>query len=203
MNSKGHTYHLVIRAVFIALIALQNMIPMLGYIPLGFTSLTIIHITVIVAGIMLGPIDGMFVGFVWGILTVFRAFTSPTSPIDTIVFTNPIVSVIPRVLVGLVAAISFRLVYKYVHKVGVASIVGAILGTLTNTILVVALMGTLYTSTMAKTYNVPSTKILELMGSIIVSNGIPELIGAIIITPLIIKALVSATHILPWRAGQQ
>ncbi|EAC9267437.1 ECF transporter S component, partial [Listeria monocytogenes] len=54
MNTKSKTYRLVIRAILTAIIILQTMVPFLGFIPIGITSLTIIHITVIVAAIVLG-----------------------------------------------------------------------------------------------------------------------------------------------------
>ena len=114
---KNKTYRLVIRAILTAIIILQTMVPFLGFIPIGITSLTIIHITVIVAAIVLGTKDGMFIGLVWGIFTIIRAFTSPTTPLDITVFTNPIISVLPRVLVGLVAGILFTGLYRKTKKV--------------------------------------------------------------------------------------
>lgn len=157
MNTKNKTYRLVIRAILTAIIILQTMVPFLGFIPIGITSLTIIHITVIVAAIVLGTKDGMFIGLVWGIFTIIRAFTSPTTPLDITVFTNPIISVLPRVLVGLVAGVLFTWLYRKTKKVVLASIVAAIFGTLTNTVLVLTLMGTLYTSLVATTYGVDAS----------------------------------------------
>jgi uncharacterized membrane protein len=85
MNTKSKTYRLVIRAILTAIIILQTMVPFLGFIPIGITSLTIIHITVIVAAIVLGTKDGMFIGLVWGIFTMRlpprqRPWTLPFSP---------------------------------------------------------------------------------------------------------------------------
>ncbi|MFD1432307.1 ECF transporter S component [Lacticaseibacillus yichunensis] len=201
MSDRQHTFKIVIRALFIAIIALQATVPMFGFIPLGFMSLTIIHITVIVAAIMLGPWDGIFVGLVWGVMTIVRAYTAPTTPLDTLVFTNPLVSVVPRVLVGLVAALVFWGVYKLVHRVSVASIVAAFFATLTNTIGVLFFMGILYTDQVASAYKVPSSGLLKVLGGLVVTNGIPEVIGAVIITPLIVAALSAATHIKPWRTA--
>ena len=176
MNTKSKTYRLVIRAILTAIIILQTMVPFLGFIPIGITSLTIIHITVIVAAIVLGTKDGMFIGLVWGIFTMIRAFTSPTTPLDIAVFTNPIISVVPRVLVGLVAGLLFTIIYKKTKKVVAASIVAAIFGTITNTVLVLTLMGT---------------------GGIAVTNGISEVITAAILTPILVKALFAATSLRP------
>ena len=90
----------------------------------------------------------------------------PTTPLDITVFTNPIISVLPRVLVGLVAGILFTGLYRKTKKVVLASIVAAIFGTLTNTVLVLTLMGTLYTSLVATTYGVDASALfvtLELL----------------------------------------
>lgn len=197
MNTKNKTYRLVIRAILTAIIILQTMVPFLGFIPIGITSLTIIHITVIVAAIVLGTKDGMFIGLVWGIFTIIRAFTSPTTPLDITVFTNPIISVLPRVLVGLVAGILFTWLYRKTKKVVLASIVAAIFGTLTNTVLVLTLMGTLYTSLVATTYGVDASALFVTLGAIAVTNGVSEVITAVILTPILVKALFAATSLRP------
>lgn len=197
MNTKNKTYRLVIRAILTAIIILQTMVPFFGFIPIGITSLTIIHITVIVAAIVLGTKDGMFIGLVWGIFTIIRAFTSPTTPLDITVFTNPIISVLPRVLVGLVAGILFTGLYRKTKKVVLASIVAAIFGTLTNTVLVLTLMGTLYTSLVATTYGVDASALFVTLGAIAVTNGVSEVITAVILTPILVKALFAATSLRP------
>ncbi|MHC3785863.1 ECF transporter S component [Enterococcus gallinarum] len=197
MNTKNKTYRLVIRAILTAIIILQTMVPFLGFIPIGITSLTIIHITVIVAAIVLGTKDGMFIGLVWGIFTIIRAFTSPTTPLDITVFTNPIISVLPRVLVGLVDGILFTGLYRKTKKVVLASIVAAIFGTLTNTVLVLTLMGTLYTSLVATTYGVDASALFVTLGAIAVTNGVSEVITAVILTPILVKALFAATSLRP------
>lgn len=195
MNTKSKTYRLVIRAILTAIIILQTMVPFLGFIPIGITSLTIIHITVIVAAIVLGTKDGMFIGLVWGIFTMIRAFTSPTTPLDIAVFTNPIISVVPRVLVGLVAGLLFTIIYKKTKKVVAASIVAAIFGTITNTVLVLTLMGTLYTGLVANTYGVDASALFVTLGGIAITNGISEVITAAILTPILVKALFAATSL--------
>ncbi|WP_461213743.1 ECF transporter S component [Lacticaseibacillus sp. GG6-2] len=195
MNRHSKAARLTLRALLTALIILQTMVPMLGFIPLGFTSLTIIHITVIVAAIVLGPWDGMFIGLMWGVFTIVRALTAPTSPLDPIVFTNPIVSVVPRVLVGLVAGVVFRLLYRRFHRVPVASIIAAVLGTLTNTVGVVVLMGVLYTGAVAKAYGVTSSGLLKVLMGIVAANGVPEVLGAAILTPLIVGALFAVKRL--------
>lgn len=195
MQRRSKAARITLRALLTALIILQTMVPMLGFIPLGFTSLTIIHITVIVAAIVLGPWDGMFIGLMWGIFTIVRALTAPTSPLDPIIFTNPIVSVVPRVLVGLVAGVVFTFLLHRFHNTTFASVIAAALGTLTNTVLVVVLMGVLYTGPLAKAYGVTSSGLLKVLMGIVAANGVPEVLGAVALTPLIVGALFAVKRL--------
>lgn len=72
----------------------------LGFIPVGPTRATIMHIPVIIGAIMEGPIVGGLIGLIFGLFSVFQAMTNPT-PVS-FVFLNPVVSILPRVLIGIV-----------------------------------------------------------------------------------------------------
>ena len=76
-------------------------------------------------------------------------------------------------------------------------IFSSILGTLTNTILVLFFMGTLYTDLVAKTYNVDTSSLFTVLGTIAITNGLYEVVAAIFITPIIVKAVFSATKLTP------
>lgn len=196
-DNRSKAYRLTIRGVLIAIIIVQSMIPFLGYIPLLATSLTIIHITVIVAAITLGTKDGMFIGLIWGVMTMIRAWTAPTTPLDTLIFTNPVVSVLPRILVGLVAGAVFTVLYRRTKQFYLPTIIAAALATLTNTVLVLGLMGLLYTGPVAEAYGTTSAGLLSVLLVVVGTNGIPEIIAAVIITPLIVRALFAATKLNP------
>lgn len=84
----------------------------LGFIPVGPTRATIMHIPVIIGAIMEGPVVGGFVGLIFGIFSIFQAITNPT-PVS-FVFLNPLVSLLPRVLIGI---LSFY-VYDFLRKIG-------------------------------------------------------------------------------------
>ena len=73
----------------------------LGFIPLGPVNYTIMHIPVIIGAIAGGPIVGAFVGLIFGLFSLLRAMSAPT--IVSVFFLNPLVSVIPRILIGLVS----------------------------------------------------------------------------------------------------
>lgn len=94
-----------------AISAVLGMTP-LGFIPVGPTRATIMHIPVIIGAIMEGPIVGAFVGLIFGIFSIFQAITNPT-PVS-VVFLNPLVSVLPRILIGIVT----YYVYNSLKKLG-------------------------------------------------------------------------------------
>ena len=99
---------MVLSAMFIAIIILQSFVPFLGNLPLVVLDITIIHITVIVGGIVLGPQAGFLLGFTWGMCSFFRAFTSG-SPISLLIFTNPLISVLPRLVMGGLVALFYHI----------------------------------------------------------------------------------------------
>lgn len=193
---KRQAYRTAILGILIAIIFVQSMVPFLGFIPTGFINITIIHITVIVAAIVLGPKDGAIVGLVWGIGTVIRAFTSPTSIIDTTVFTNPIVAVLPRIIVGLLAGWIYQWFKRHTNKKLLGMAVAAGVGSLTNTVLVLGLMRLMYASTMAQAYATQTDLLNKMLLVIVGTNGVPEMIAAIVIAPAIATALLKANKFL-------
>lgn len=90
---------IVVIAVLGAISAVFGMTP-IGFIPVGPTRATIMHIPVIIGAIMEGPIVGGFVGLIFGLFSVYQALTTPT-PVS-FAFLNPMVSIVPRVLIGVV-----------------------------------------------------------------------------------------------------
>lgn len=90
----------------------------IGFIPVGPTRATIMHIPVIIGAIVEGPIVGAFIGLIFGLFSIFQAVTAPT-PVS-FVFLNPLVSVMPRILIGIA---SFY-VYNGLRKLGNKKTVG-------------------------------------------------------------------------------
>lgn len=193
---KHKAYKLAIRAILIAIILVQSMTPFLGFIPLGLVNVTIIHLTVIVAAIVLGPGDGALVGLIWGLGTMIRAYSAPTSPLDTMVFTNPIIAVLPRILVGYLAGIIYRSIKNKIKSQTVRMALAAAIGSLTNTITVLGLMRLMFAGAMASAYKVTSGALNGVIMTVVATNGIPELIAAIIIVPMICLAVLRANRFL-------
>jgi len=82
----------------------------LGFIPfvLGM-AITIMHVPVIIGAVMEGPLVGLAIGLLFGLFSLIWAFIGPTGPGD-VFFQNPLISVVPRIFIGLVACLVYRLV---------------------------------------------------------------------------------------------
>ncbi len=167
-----------------AIIIIQNIVPFFGYIPLFGLSITTIHVTVVIAAIVLGPKDGAIIGGVWGVIDWIRAFVAPTSPLAPMVFTNPLVSVLPRILIGVVAGWLY-IWFQCRGKDALGMTLAGVAGSLTNTILVLGLIGTLYRTKAAGFYQIDLSKLMPYLLTIVGTNGVPEAIMAGILAPLI------------------
>ena len=81
----SRTKALVQMAIFSALIIVLAFTPFIGYIPLGFTRATIIHIPVIIGSLMMGPKKGAVLGGVFGLTSFINNTMNPT--LTSFVFT--------------------------------------------------------------------------------------------------------------------
>lgn len=92
------TNKLTLIGLLTALTILLGLTP-LGYIPFGVIRVTTLHIPTIIGAIVSGPLVGGLVGLSFGLFSLFQNLTAPTS-ILFFMFLNPLVSVLPRVLIG-------------------------------------------------------------------------------------------------------
>ena len=99
------TRQIVIVGILGAITAVLALTP-LGFVPIGPLNATTMHIPVLIAAFIEGPVVGGFVGLIFGLSSLFNAVTRPT-PIS-FVFYNPLISILPRVLLGVISAYIFR-----------------------------------------------------------------------------------------------
>ena len=135
------TRKLVLTAALSALIIVLG-ITKLGLIPLGpAASITILHVPIILAACLIGLPYALFTGAVFGIMSLVQAAMSPSGVLDPL-FVNPLVSVLPRMLVGLIAWalwVAFNKIPKLPKTVSAG--ITAFLSTVCHTLLVI---GSLY-----------------------------------------------------------
>lgn len=191
------TSNMVLAAIFIAIIFMLAFTPGLGYIPLGAIRITTIHIPVILGGILLGPKYGAVLGGVFGFTSFINNTFSPVltsfvfTPFYTIGeaggnFWSLVICFVPRILIGVVAYYVFRWMERCLknqkgHRT-ISFVVSGVAGSLTNTILVMNFIylffGKQYASATSHAFDALYGVILGIIGM----NGVPEAIGAAIIT---------------------
>ncbi|BDR56346.1 ECF transporter S component [Xylocopilactobacillus apis] len=185
-------FRIAILSVFIALIIAQSFLPFLGYITLipGFPQVTTLHLTVILAGLLLGPLDGLIIGFFWGLTSLIVAYTTPPGGLAVLIFQNPIISIIPRILTGLIAGMIYKPFKKLSRfKRSFGAILASIFGTSVNTIGVILLSWLLIAEKVVKFQHISGNFFIGLL-SIFMVNFVLEIILSVIVCPIISELLV-------------
>lgn len=203
-DSKSQTLGMVQTAFFAALIIIMAFTPFLGYIPLGFTRATIIHIPVIIGSILLGAKSGAILGAVFGLTSFINNTMNPN--VTSFVFTpfysvgdvhggigSVIICFVPRILVGIIPYFVFRGLYKVLKqkKSGMTIALGAagLAGSLTNTLLVMNLIYIFFGDAYAAAKGVAENAAYSVILSIIGMNGVPEAIVAAVIVAAVGQTL--------------
>lgn len=146
----------------------------LGFIPwLAGAALTIMHVPVIIGAVLEGPVVGVVIGLIFGAFSLLQAAIAPTGATD-VWFTNPLVSVLPRLFIGPVAWLVYQALKRVNQIAGLA--VAGVAGSLTNTGLVLGVLGLYRYLPWA------------LIATTAVSNGIPEAVLAAVITVAVVAA---------------
>jgi uncharacterized membrane protein len=146
----------------------------LGFIPwLAGAALTIMHVPVIIGAVLEGPVVGTAIGLIFGLFSLLQAVLAPTGPVD-IWFQNPVISVLPRLFIGVVAWLSYRALRKANEPLALA--VAGVLGSLVNTVLVLGAIGLLKHMPWAA------------LPPIAIANGLPEAALAAILTVAVVVA---------------
>lgn len=136
MENKNITKSLAMTGSFSALVVVLG-ITKLGMIPLGPTaSITILQIPVILIAMLCGLWESLVVGLSFGVLSLVQAAMSPSGVLDPF-FVNPLISILPRMLLGLVAWLLWKgLAAVKMPKVLAAALTGFV-GTVAHTVMVI------------------------------------------------------------------
>jgi uncharacterized membrane protein len=187
---------LVMLAMWTALTWLLAFVPFLGYINIGPFSITTVHIPVIIGAIMLGPAAGAFLGGMFGLTSIIQAtlqapitafIFSPVVPFGN--FNSILVAMVPRILVGIVAAYVYKFI-KIKDKSGYfATLAAAILGALTNTIFVLGGAYLLFGPKFASAQKIPFNTLFKVLLGVVATNGIFEAVFAAVVVTAVTKAL--------------
>lgn len=166
---------LALTVVFVAITAIPTV---------SASMALLIFIPTIVTGITQGPKAGALMGFCAGVTTMLRAILAPLSPFDAF-FINPLISILPRVFIGIIAYYIYKIVnaaFKN-NAVGekIAIIFGGAFGAITNTALVMTML-----------YFVYAKDIVDMLGA-----SFKTFLISIITTSAILECVIAAILTLP------
>ena len=164
---------MAIIGVLAAISIMLSMTP-LGFIPIGPTNATIMHIPVIIGAIVEGPLVGITVGFIFGATSLLKALTMPT--ITSFAFINPLVSILPRMLIGVIA-----------YYVFVSGWITGVVGSLVNTVGVLGMIYILYGARYAEALGESASAAKTLILTLGATSGIPEaIVGGFVVSAVCI-----------------
>lgn len=156
-----------------------------GFIPLPTAKATIMQIPVIIGAILEGPAVGAMIGLLFGLFSIVQSLMAPN--ILSFAFINPLVSVLPRVLIGITAYYAYKWT-RNKHE-GVRIGTGALVGSLTNTFGVLTMIYVLYAAQFAEVRGIDLATTAKVIYGIALMNGVPEAIIATAITVPIVTAI--------------
>ena len=207
---------IAISALFVAIVAIMTFVPFLGMIPLVFLSVNIVIVPLIVCAQSTNALVGAIVSTAFGVFSCIRAYVSPQmAGITYFAVQNPLVSVLPRVFIGLVAFYSYSFFKKVLCKKKdtdkiaeedlflrdgflqrlkgnvLPSMISAFLGTLTNTVLFLGMLVLIYNGAPLQTGSAIS---IEWAFAVVATNFIPEALTACVLVPPITTAIERATR---------
>ena len=197
MKSKK-TQYMTTMALFLAIEIILVVTP-LGYIPIGPLNAKTMHIPVIMAGIMLGKKAGAELGFVFGLTSLIKATIQPGvtsfcfSPFVTIGtmsgnYKSLLIAFIPRILLGYLAGLTFEILKKKNHE-NIGVVVGALVGALTNTVLVLGGIYVFFGEAYAHAVGVSYSTLVTVLLGVVTTNGIIEAILGAVVALAAYKAL--------------
>jgi uncharacterized membrane protein len=157
----------------------------LGFVPIPPVKATIMHIPAIIGAIVEGPLVGALVGLVFGLFSMYQNFTAPGP--TSFIFWNPIIALVPRILIGIVAYYVYILIKKRFKNQGVSIAAASICATLINTIGVLGLTYIFYLEKYSAILGINPETAGFAIATIGVTHGIPEaVVSAVISVPVII-----------------
>ncbi|MBC6696347.1 ECF transporter S component [Terrisporobacter mayombei] len=188
VNKRLNVRKMTVIGVLSAISIMMSMLPFIGYIPIGPIKATIMHIPVIIGAIIEGPVVGATIGLIFGLTSLWNAITQPVilSPL----FLNPLVSVLPRILIGIIAYYVYQGVYKLTKKVYASGFVAGLIGSLVNTVGVLGMIYVLYAEKYLILIEQQGASAGNLLLGVAFTSGVPEALVAALIVSAVSVALI-------------
>jgi uncharacterized membrane protein len=157
-----------------------------GFVPLPTAKATIMQLPIVIGAILEGPAAGAMIGLIFGLFSIFQNMTAPN--LLSFALINPLVSVVPRIFIGIVPYYVYYYTHRYLFKKreAVSVALGAASGAITNTVGVLGMIYLLYVAEFAAQRGISQEAATNTIYGIALVNGVPEIaISMLICTPVI------------------
>lgn len=189
--------------IMIALIVIMTFTN-LGFIILpSSVSITLVHIPVLIGAMVLGKKYGALLGFVFGFCSFILSFfnISTNAP-----FTNPLVSILPRILFGFIVFPLYNLLYKWIKNDIASSLITMIVASLFHTLIVLSAIYIAWKTGfyfgvdefVANCGTLEGTTLFKYIYAVLISNGLIEMgLAGVVGTPIVkaIKVLANKNKV--------
>lgn len=191
MNKKKmDTRMMALTGILGAIVVVLASTP-LGYVPVGPIWATTMHIPVVVAAIAGGPLAGALVGLFFGLTSFTRALLTPT--VTSFVNLNPLLSILPRVLFGLLTGRLYQALSKHAKgKKTLARVVSTVVGCLFHTTAYLTTLYLLFGKAYMEAIGQDPGLAGKFLATVGFTNGIPEMILAVVL-------VIPITQVIQWR----
>jgi uncharacterized membrane protein len=154
-----------------------------GYVQLPTVRATIMHIPVIIGAIVEGPAVGMLIGLMFGLSSILQNILAPN--ILSFMFLNPLVSVLPRVLIGITTYYAYKFLSAKLNK-SLSIAVSTVVGSFTNTVGVLGMIYVFYAKEYATAKNIIISNLANTLLGVAGFNGtIEAVIAVIVVVPIV------------------
>lgn len=197
MNKAGKLNRKTVQLTELALLTALLMVLTIfniGFINYGVISITILHIPVIIGSILMGPYYGGTLGLIFGVLSMLNATFRGVTPVDLMFspfasglpLQSIVMSVVPRVLLGVIPALLYRLLHKKIKNRPVVIGISAAVASLLHT---AGVLGCLYFMFFPEMN--AGTVFSAVIGAVVQINGILEIICAVVISSAVCSGVMS------------
>ncbi len=160
----------------------------LGMVPIGtFASATTVFIPVIIGIVCLDDFRYTIVlSLAFGIVSLIRALV-PQGILDPY-FVNPLVSVLPRFLMGIVTHLFYRFIKKIIKNNSISAMLTGAIGAFTNTLFTMSMLLLVYFKDLVECLiDSGNMTIKVFLGTVALTNMLPEIILGMIICYVVMK----------------
>ena len=201
MIKSKKTSEMVKMALFIALIILLSVTP-LGYIPLGAINATTIQMPVIIGAVIFGWKKGAVLGGVFGLTSLIKNTVQPNltsfvfSPFVPVFGEESgslwaiVISLVPRVMIGVTAAFVFSVFTKFKINKTVSGAAAGFCGSLTNTVLVMGGIYFFFGESYSAAKDIAYNTLMATVSATITGAGITEAVISAVVCGAVCAALI-------------